>query len=85
MGSAVSDPIPHLSNSLFYLAFLGKESILITTGLVIGLLVAIAMGSVRTMLIAAAVLLCVFFPAVLILAVPAVIGALYYWVFSGGS
>ena len=77
MGSALSDPIPHLSNSLFYLTFLGKESILITTALVICLLVAIALGSVRTVLVAIVLLLCVMFQALLALIVSQVSGGIY--------
>jgi hypothetical protein len=58
-----------------------KEHFLIVSALVLGLLLAIALGSLRTALVAACALLCIFYPALLTLVVPALAGAIYYHCF----
>ena len=70
---------------MFYVTFLGKESILLTTALVIGLLVAIALGSTRMVIIAAVLLMCVLFPVALAVVVPAIAGGIYYYCLYMGS
>lgn len=78
METAPTDPIPHLSNPLFLHYFTQKEFILILSAFLLGLLVAITLGALRTVVIAVVLLLCVQFPALLTVAVPAVAGWLFF-------
>ena len=54
---------------------------MVVSALVLGLLLAIALGSIRTVLVATALLLCVFYPALLTLVVPAIAGGIYHYCF----
>ena len=47
---------------------------MIISALVLGLLLAIALGSIRTAVIAVVLLLCVVFPELLVVVVPAILG-----------
>ncbi len=81
MGTAPSGPIPNLSNSLFLLTLPEKENIPVFTFLVsLGLIVAIALGSIRIVTTAALALMCVLFPLLLLIVVP-VLGLSVYYVF----
>lgn len=77
METAPTDPIPHLSNPLFLNHFSQKELILVTSALVLGLLLAVALGSFRTVVVAAVMLLFVLFPALITIIVPALASGVY--------